>query len=284
MEFRDPNGETQTVSNSITIWPAKWLVGIRSDDWVSSPGHVRVPRRGGRGGRQAGRRRAGARRNFHPQNVLATASAWLADFTPTRTPPRRARAGELCSGVTDSARPAAVRRENRRSPARWRCRPSVRDDAGHSSSAYTEVLHPRRRIASCSEGHDDDRMDVLPEKPQYQPGDTARFQVRMPFRRGDRAGHRRARGSHRGLGGSSLGPQTRSSRCPCATTRPTCSSRCWRCAGGSDRLSRPRWSTSASRPSSSASRKSASDGATNRAERNASRRSARSIACARKRT
>ena len=31
------------------------------------------------------------------------------------------------------------------------------------------------------EGHDDDRMDVLPEQPQYQPGDIARFQVRMPF-------------------------------------------------------------------------------------------------------
>ncbi len=31
------------------------------------------------------------------------------------------------------------------------------------------------------EGHDEDRMDVLPEKPQYEPGDTARLQVRMPF-------------------------------------------------------------------------------------------------------
>jgi len=31
----------KTVSNSITIWSAKWLVGIRPDDWVSSPGHVR---------------------------------------------------------------------------------------------------------------------------------------------------------------------------------------------------------------------------------------------------
>ncbi len=27
-----------------------------------------------------------------------------------------------------------------------------------------------------------DRMDVIPEKRAYRPGDTARFQVRMPFR------------------------------------------------------------------------------------------------------
>jgi alpha-2-macroglobulin len=31
------------------------------------------------------------------------------------------------------------------------------------------------------EGHDEDRIDLLPEHPQYQPGDLARFQVRMPF-------------------------------------------------------------------------------------------------------
>ena len=27
-----------------------------------------------------------------------------------------------------------------------------------------------------------DRMDLLPEQKEYEPGDTARFQVRMPFR------------------------------------------------------------------------------------------------------
>ena len=29
----------------------------------------------------------------------------------------------------------------------------------------------------------DDRMDVLPEKKRYEPGETAVFQVRMPFRK-----------------------------------------------------------------------------------------------------
>jgi uncharacterized protein YfaS (alpha-2-macroglobulin family) len=31
-------------------------------------------------------------------------------------------------------------------------------------------------------GENHDRMDLLPEKKSYQPGETARFQVRMPFR------------------------------------------------------------------------------------------------------
>src|SRR3546814_19863849 len=31
-------------------------------------------------------------------------------------------------------------------------------------------------------GDNGDRMDVIPEQPRYKAGDTARFQVRMPFR------------------------------------------------------------------------------------------------------
>ncbi|HYR79142.1 MAG TPA: MG2 domain-containing protein, partial [Candidatus Dormibacteraeota bacterium] len=42
LEYRDPNGESQTVSNNVTVWPAKRLVGIQVDDWVSSVGMVRA--------------------------------------------------------------------------------------------------------------------------------------------------------------------------------------------------------------------------------------------------
>ena len=42
LEYRDPNGESQTVSNNVMIWPAKRLVGIQVEDWASSPGVVRA--------------------------------------------------------------------------------------------------------------------------------------------------------------------------------------------------------------------------------------------------
>ena len=42
LEYRDSNGESQTVSNNVTVWPAKRLVGIQVDDWVSSPGLVQA--------------------------------------------------------------------------------------------------------------------------------------------------------------------------------------------------------------------------------------------------
>src|SRR3990172_1262480 len=36
LEYRDPNGETQTVSARIPIWPARLLVGIKPDSWAAS--------------------------------------------------------------------------------------------------------------------------------------------------------------------------------------------------------------------------------------------------------
>jgi uncharacterized protein YfaS (alpha-2-macroglobulin family) len=57
---------------------------------------------------------------------------------------------------------------------------TVTDDSGNSSIANTSVyVQGSQRM--WFPGQDDDRMDVLAEKPEYQPGDIARFQVRMPF-------------------------------------------------------------------------------------------------------
>ena len=36
LEFRDPNGEMQTVSTRIPLWPSKLLVGIKPDSWAAS--------------------------------------------------------------------------------------------------------------------------------------------------------------------------------------------------------------------------------------------------------
>ncbi len=178
MEYRDPNGETQTVSNSITIWPAKWLVGIRADDWVSSPGHVRfrvaVVKEGGKAVAGAPVRVAiFTRKTFSYRKRLVGGFYAYDNTIETR------RAGELCSGVTD-ARGLLLCDAKTSLTGSVQVQASVRDDAGNSSAAYTEVFIPGAERL-WFEGHDEDRIDLLPEHPQYQPGDRARFQVRMPF-------------------------------------------------------------------------------------------------------
>jgi hypothetical protein len=58
---------------------------------------------------------------------------------------------------------------------------SVADEAGRPTAAHQSVW-----VAGSEEWwfqvRDHDRMDLLPERRRYEPGEVARFQVRMPFR------------------------------------------------------------------------------------------------------
>ena len=178
MEYRDPNGETQTVSNSVTVWPAKYLAGIRSDDWVSSPGHVRfrvaVVAEGGKP--VAG---APVRVEIFTRKTFSYRKRLVGGFYAYDNTIETRRAGQLCSGVTDR-RGLLLCDAKTSITGTVEVQATVRDDAGRSSMAYTEVFIPGAERL-WFEGHDEDRIDLLPEHPQYQPGDTARFQVRMPF-------------------------------------------------------------------------------------------------------
>src|SRR5262249_12708392 len=57
----------------------------------------------------------------------------------------------------------------------------VTDPQGHTAVANADVWVSRGEEMWFEAG-DSDRIDVLPERRRYQPGETARFQVRMPFR------------------------------------------------------------------------------------------------------
>ena len=178
LQYRDPNGESQTVSNNITIWPAKLLVGIQVEDWASSRGQVRahfvVVDDAGKPAAHVpvhvdivGRTRYAYRKRlvggfYAYENIVETKSA-----------------GALCSGTTDDrgrmncdAKPPIT--------GEAILQATVTDDSGNSSSANSEIYIPGDDRESFA-GRDDDRIDVLPEKPGYEPGEKARFQVRMPF-------------------------------------------------------------------------------------------------------
>jgi len=178
MEFRDPNGESQTVSNKITVWPSERLAGISIPDWTSSGAQPRI--------RVAITDDTGKPIPNAPVQVdLFTRKRFgyrkrlVGGFYAYENTIDTKRAGHLCSGTSDShgllecEAAAGVTGE-------VIAQATVLDDAGRSSSAWLEIYIPGND-RFVFRGHDEDRMDVLPEKPQYQPGDTARFQVRMPF-------------------------------------------------------------------------------------------------------
>ena len=180
LEYRDPNGEVQTVSSRTPLWPAARLVGIRTEDWASSTDRIAAT-----------------------LAVVGLTGTPLADV-PVQVDVRRRSTysyrkrlvggfygyehveeigpviGTLCTGRTD--RRGMLRCEGK-PPAEGNLilQAAVTDEAGHVATAHGEVWVNgeedwRFRIA------ENDRIDVLPERPRYEPGDTARLQVRMPFR------------------------------------------------------------------------------------------------------
>lgn len=178
--FADPNGEIQTLRQTVPLWPSAVVVGIRAANWVSVSQKLAV---------------YGA--------VLDTQGKPVAD-TPVQIKAR--------ARITTSSRKRVVggfyRYDNRsetkdlgvvcetRTDAHGRARCDValdqagevelvanaRDGDGRVAQAATTVWVTRQgELWFGGENHD--RMDVLPEKKSYAPGDTAVFQVRMPFRR-----------------------------------------------------------------------------------------------------
>ena len=90
------------------------------------------------------------------------------------------RIGSGCSGTTDargflfcSVKPSAS--------GELVLLARAKDDAGRESFA-TAGVWVRGNDEWWFEPANNDRIDLIPEKKRYEPGETAKFQVRMPFR------------------------------------------------------------------------------------------------------
>lgn len=179
LEYTDPNGEIQTVARRQDWWPAAVVIGFKRPDWVKAGETTRLEflTVDSQGRPLAGvpvvakpvlRRSLGYR--------VRLAGGFYGYREETETLPL---AGQ-CQGVSDEK-------------GRFDC--SVTSEQSGEVVLTAEARDPAGRLATTSAsfwvaGKDQwwfaqdnhDRIDLIPEKRTYQPGETARFQVRMPFR------------------------------------------------------------------------------------------------------
>ncbi len=179
MSFSDPNGEIQTLHGSVELWPADLLVGIRVKEWLnpSSKDAVEIAAVDTAGkplANVAVRVIAKRRIDFsHRKRIVGGFYAYenTTEFKDM---------GELCSGKTD-ARGILPCSPQVSEPGAYYLLAEARDSKGNLAQAGTSFWN--------SGGGDhwftadnQDRIDVIPEKKSYAPGEIARFQVRTPFR------------------------------------------------------------------------------------------------------
>ncbi len=179
LTYADPNGETQTVSSRIDLWPSAVVLGIRSKSWASEQGPVRfnVVALDTRG--RPLRNQAVAVRARLAQ-TLSSRTRIVGGFYAYDNRTEIKELGTLCSGNTDERGTLACEAQID-TPGQIELIAQAKDAAGHLAQAATGVWVTRRGELWFAQDNDD-RIDVLPEKPRYEPGETARLQVRMPYR------------------------------------------------------------------------------------------------------
>jgi uncharacterized protein YfaS (alpha-2-macroglobulin family) len=179
LSFSDPNGEVQTVTQSLRLWPSRVVVGVRAPSWAAARGEaafdaVVLDTSGkplkGREVTVAGR----------VKQVLSTRKRIVGGFYAYDNNTTTRELGQLCSGKTDAqGRLACTVKVDATGEVEVVARAS--DDAGRASEAATTVWVSGQGEWWFAQDNDD-RIDLLPEKREVEPGQTARLQVRMPFR------------------------------------------------------------------------------------------------------
>jgi uncharacterized protein YfaS (alpha-2-macroglobulin family) len=178
MTYRDPNGEEQTLRGASTLWPAAVVVGLKTEDWVQvkKKARLQVLALG-----LDGKPRADVPLSVRGAllTTLSTRKRSVGGFYTYDNKTEQKDLGELCSGKSD-ARGLLL------------CEATLGESGNVKLTAQAQDAQGNQAVASSSiwvsgsdwwfGGDNDDRIDLLPEKKRYAAGESARLQVRSPFR------------------------------------------------------------------------------------------------------
>lgn len=179
LEYSDPNGEIQTVARRLTWHPASVLIGFKQPEWVkvgasTSLEFMTVDPAGKPLAHVPVSARPVLRRDLSYRVRLA------GGFYGYRQESADIPLDSACTGESDDQ-------------GRFRC--TINNERSGEIVLTAEARDAEGRVATTSAsfwvaGQDDwwfaqenhDRIDLIPEKKTWRPGEKARFQVRMPFR------------------------------------------------------------------------------------------------------
>lgn len=179
MDYEDANGQTMTASRRIPLYASAVRLGIRTDGWMMRGDDMRLKFVAlDTNGQPIAHQRV--RVALYSREILTARRRLIGGFYAYDNRVRTTRLNESCSATTDAQGLAECRMKPGVSGEVYAVA-TTEDPAGNVARAVRSVW-----LAGDDDwwfgGDNGDRMDVIPEKPEYASGETARFQVRMPFR------------------------------------------------------------------------------------------------------
>ena len=177
--YADPNGEVQTLRSTQTLWPAAVVAGLKTEGWVSTDRKLRFQ---ALALDLAGKPLAGVKLRVDAVARITTTSRkrMVGGFYTYDNKTDVKPLGSVCSGTSD-ARGLLQCETDLKEAGQVELIATAADKAGRESKAASTVYVTKQGELWFG-GEDHDRIDVLPEKKNYQPGEVAKFQVRSPFR------------------------------------------------------------------------------------------------------
>ncbi len=179
MEYSDPNGEVLAVATRVPLHPSGVYVGLKPEGWAAGKTAVRAqavvldP-----AGKPLANRSVTI--DVYERKRYSNRRRLVGGFYAYDTTTEVKRVGAACSGMTDS-RGLMFCTVKPRTSGEVILAARAKDDSGREATATASVW-VRGDDEWWFEPGNHDRIDLIAEKKRYEPGETAKFQVRMPFR------------------------------------------------------------------------------------------------------
>lgn len=179
VEFKDPNGEIQSVSRTFPLWPSSVVLGIKARGWSATQDSVEfdvvaldLQQKVLKG--QSVQVDLFTNRYYSHRKRLVGGFYAYEDFQEYK------KVGELCKGTTD-AKGQFLCRGKSKIAGTVIAVVSAKDPQGRVSYANVSQWILKPGETQWFGADDNDRADLIPFKKTYEPGEVAEFQLRTPF-------------------------------------------------------------------------------------------------------
>jgi len=180
LEYQDANGQLLSVARRIPLWPAGLALGLKQEGWAASKDQLRfqVLALDPKGQPVKGQK---VKVELFKKTTYSYRKRLIGGFYDYEDKSEYTKLDEVCEDRADQEGIVACELKPGVS-GDLKLRATAKDDDGNLAIATTDVWVAGGEDWWFDHGPPSDRMDVLPEKKAWESGETAKLQVRSPFR------------------------------------------------------------------------------------------------------